>query len=143
MTGATRRRLTRLALASAAVLTIGGGTAAAGGNSVHLKVPHVTVGTFYRIKAHGFAVGTKRLYLFIDAQRCGANPAIEEARTGPFGSSFGYHWRNVHGSFNRSGRFLTNARITDYACAYLSKGSEPAFSPTGVVAHAFKKFRVH
>lgn len=125
-------------------LVVGTDTAVAGSNSLQIKVPHVTVNVSYRISIRGFAVGSKHLYLFIDTRRCGANPAVETARGGPSGTAAGYYWARVHGQlFKRTGVLRTTGRVTDHACAYLTKSSVAESSPKGVVAHAFEIYTVH
>jgi hypothetical protein len=138
-----RRKVLALMLATGLVLAAAGTTALAAGSSVHVRVPHVSVNAPYSITASGSTRGRKHLYLFIDSKKCGANPAVEFSRTGRTGTAFGYYIKRVKGRFSRAEAFRTTARITDHACAYLTKFSAPKNSAQGVVARAFKTYTVH
>ena len=129
-------------------IAVAAAPAFAAGNSLHLSVPFVQKSTKhhphpYTITVTGTTTGSKHLYLFIDSRTCGANPAVEFSRTGRTGTAFGYYIKSVTGSFSQSEPFSTIARITDHACAYLTKSTAKKNSAKGVVARAFMSYRVH
>ena len=134
--------LRTLALVFALILVAGAGTAAGAASTVRVSVPHAKVNGSYRIKVKGFAVGRKHLYLFVEARKCGANPAAEFARSGANGTASGYYVPTAAGRFTVTMGFRTSVGISDHACAYLTNSSAPKNGKKGVVAHAFKTFKV-
>lgn len=134
--------LRTLVLVVALVLVAGVGTAVAAASTVRVYVPHVKVNVSYRITVKGFAVGRKHLYLFVETGNCGASPATEFARSGPTGTASGYYVPTANGRFTVPMDFRTSVRISDHACAYLTNSSAPKNSNKGVVAHAFKTYKV-
>src|ERR1019366_4586263 len=100
------------------------------------------VNVSYRITVKGLAVGRKHLYLFVETGKCGASPAAEFARSGPTGTASGYYVPTANGRFTVPMDFRTSVRISDHVCAYLTNSSAPENSNKGVVAHAFKTYKV-
>lgn len=143
MITAGRRRICGLILGACLSAALVVGTALATANTLHLKIPLARVGSAYGITISGSTSGVEHLYLFIDSLRCGANPAVEHSRANKkTGTSHGYYTAAVNGSFSITKGFKTTARITDHACAYLTKASTRAYSRKGVLARVFKAYRV-
>jgi hypothetical protein len=131
----------RLPVLTGAILAFGlAGSAIAGGDSLGLKVPaHAKVQRLYKVTVHGHAATNERLYLFIDVFKCAKNPHAERvAHSAP-----GYFWY-VKGSFSKTTKWRWNSPnpVTDHACAYLQDPSQPLNAAGGVVAHAFKHYRI-
>jgi hypothetical protein len=141
MLRALNRRVLTLALIAGVLLTAAG-TALAAANTLHFKVGQVTANATYAVTVSGATSGNKRLYLFIDSRTCARNPAVEFARTGPFGSAYGYYWAHVNGHFSHTARFRTTAVMRNHACAYLTTTSVRKNSRHGVIAHHFKTYQV-
>ncbi len=75
-------------------------------------------------------------------RKCGANPAAEFARSGANGTASGYYVPTAAGRFTVTMGFRTSVGISDHACAYLTNSSAPKNGKKGVVAQAFKTFKV-
>src|SRR6185437_3332589 len=123
MSGLTRgrrgRHLRRAPAVAAAVLAIFAATALAAGNTLHVHVPSsATAGQRYKIKMHGFARGTKILYVFLDYAGCRRTPAGEHQRAN------GYIWQ-VSGDYSEVGIGSSPHSGTNHVCAYLVKKSAP------------------
>ena len=129
-------------LAVALVLLAGVGSAAAASSTVGVYAPHVKVNVSYRITVKGFAAGRKHLYLFVETRKCGATPAAEFARSGPTGTASGYYVPTANGRFTVPMDFRTSASTSDHACVYLTSSSAAKNGNKGVVARAFKAYKV-
>jgi hypothetical protein len=144
MIKSTRRRLFAPVLGAVGLLAVVTATAFAGANALHVSVPaYVTAKTSYTITVSATTSRREHLYLFVDSKRCGRSPAVEFSRTGKHGSSYGYYWRTVRGSVSKSAGFNTSVGLTDHACAYLAGFRAKKNSKYGIVARAFRTFRVH
>jgi hypothetical protein len=128
-----------LALTAAILVTAFAGAAIAGGSSVHVNVArHVRKGVAYAITMRGFAAGKERLYLFVDYYSCGSTPAVEHSSH----AANGDYW-TVHGHFVRISKdWHSSLKAVDHACVYLVRLSAPINSSTGVVAHAFRGYKI-
>ncbi len=134
--------LRTLVLVVALVLVVRVSTAVAAASTVRVYLPHVKVNLSYTITLKGVTVGRNHLYLFVETGKCGSSPAAEFARSGPTGTASGYYVPTASGRFTVPMDFRTSARISDHACAYLTSSSAPKNSNKGVVAHAFKTYKV-
>ena len=116
-----------------------GSALASRGSSVHVQVPYVRSNVLFAIKVTGHAARKLQIYLYVDYEACGPNPAVEKGRTGPYGTSAGGREKVVKGNFKVISRgWHSRGPALDHACAYLVNGKTGA-----VVAHAFKPYQVH
>jgi trypsin len=114
-----------------------GGPVAPAANSITITAPsHATAHHAYSIRVTGHANTTERLYVFLDYRGCARTPAGEHNRAN------GYLW-TVQGAFSKTSQGKSPQAGQNHVCAYLAKNSEPKNSPNGVLAQAFKSFRVY
>lgn len=135
--GGRGRHLRRASLIAGAVLAMFAGTALAAGNTLHVHAPsNATANQKYKLRMHGYARGTKILYVFLDYAGCRRTPAGEHRRAN------GYIWQ-VSGTYAEVGIGRSPHSGTNHVCAYLVKKSAPKNPSTGVVAADFVTFTIH
>ncbi len=117
-------------------------SALAGGSSVKMRIPRVTVDKPYKVTITGFAGQSARLYLWLDFAKCAANPAGEYTRLDH--TANGLYWKTpVKGRFEKVSRWETHVRRPDHACVYLQTWSAPLNSAGGLLAQKFISFAIH
>lgn len=138
--GTTTRRgrhLRRATVIAGALLVMFAAPALAAVNTLHVRVPSdARAAQKYKIKMHGYARGTKILYVFLDYAGCRQTPAGEHQRAN------GYIWQ-VSGTYSEVGVGSSPHSGTNHVCAYLVKKSEPKNPSTGIVATDFVTFEIH
>jgi hypothetical protein len=135
-----RHGLLRFVLTAAALLAVGGATAAAAGETLHVKVPkHAEVGgAGFSIGVSGRITGTARLYVFVDDEACDATPHGEHRLHG----AWARYWK-LHGTFSvTSHKFVASHGGRYYACIYVVKPTVPLNSSRGVLATSVARFRI-
>jgi hypothetical protein len=141
MSGRTRGHrtgpLTRVPLITGALLAVFAATALAAGNTLHVHAPsNATALEKYEVKLDGHAVGTKRLYVFLDYAGCRRTPAGEHQRAN------GFIWQ-VSGDYSKVGLGRSPHSGTNHICAYLVKPSKAKNPKIGIVATDFVTFTIH
>lgn len=98
---------------------------------------HVHAFSGYYVGASGYAVHRDRVSVFIDEEKCGANPSVEYS----VHHADSQAW-TVGGAFDRkSGLWTSSYRGILHLCVYLQNAAQPEFGTTGVLLRASMKYR--